>query len=531
MYRIILNGRRVTEVVGGLKHQSLPGGRFVVSSYGYTIAMSILWEKIRSRGTCPDPRRRATFNMTLSYRIALITALLLCTGCRHKSRPPNIVLIYVDDLGWKDLGYMGSTYYETPHIDRLAKEGKIFSNAYANAPNCAPSRASIMTGLYTPRHGIYTVGTSERGSTRQRKLIPTITNTRLDTSFVTITERLQSTGYVTGHFGKWHLGDNSFLPTDQGFDVNVAGDDRGSPPSYFYPYERGNNRLPDLGKRGEEGEYLTDRLTDEALTFIESNADRPFFLYLSHYAVHTPLQAKPALVEKYRSKQGDVNHNHPTYAAMIESLDQGVDRILSQLDSLGLYKNTVVVFFSDNGGYGPATSMVPLRGSKGMLYEGGIRVPLIVRWPGRIMPGTASDVPVTGIDLYPTFLDLAQVEVSVAQHLDGDSLVPLLLGTAPIQARALFWHFPAYLEAYTGMEGPWRTTPAGAVRQDAYKLIEFFEDGRLELYNLEDDIGELHNLAGEMPAKVQELYTLMQAWRTDVQAPVPSISNPSYDPY
>jgi len=472
--------------------------------------------------------------LKLNIRLLLVAtaavAALLSTGCRQHSRPPNIVFFYIDDLGWKDAGFMGSTYYETPHIDRLAREGMYFSQAYTNAPNCAPSRASLLTGLYTPRHGIFTVGTSERGQSRNRKLIPTPNTTTLDTSFVTIAEKLQSVGYVTGHFGKWHLGSTGALPTDQGFDVNIAGNYRGAPPSYFYPYERGNNRLPDLSDKGRDGEYLTDRLTDEALRFIQTNAGHPFFLYLSHYAVHTPLQAKPALVEKYRAKQGDENHDHPIYAAMVESLDQGVGRIVSLLDSLDLSANTVVVFYSDNGGYGPATSMSPLRGSKGMLYEGGIRVPLVIRWPGIVAAGNATEMPVIGIDFYPTLLDIAQVDRGEEDQLDGISFLPVLTDYATDIPRPLFWHFPAYLEGYSDTIGPWRTTPAGAIRLGSYKLIEFFEDGQLELYNLKDDIGEQNNLVDEMPEKVDELYTLMQNWRSQVHAPVPVTLNPDYDP-
>ncbi len=443
---------------------------------------------------------------------------------------PNIVFLYIDDLGWRDAGFMGSTYYRTPHLDRLASESVVFTNAYANAPNCAPSRASLLTGQYPPRHGIYTVDSPARGESRLRRLIPAPNKTDLELGIVTLAEALKAKGYATAHIGKWHLGRLGHLPTDQGFDVNIAGNRRGSPPGYFFPYQRGNYTLTDLRQGGSEGEYLTDRLTDEALRFIDSHSEVPFFLYLSHYAVHTPLQAKESLVARYRKKPGDEAHNNPIYAAMIESVDESVARVLGRLDSLGLRENTVVVFFSDNGGYGPATSMAPLRGSKGMLYEGGIRVPLVIRAPG-VQSGSRRDTtPVIGTDLYPTILELAGEQAPPTQPLDGVSLVPLLRGDGPLEDRALFWHFPAYLEAYRGMSVPWRTTPAAAVRQGAYKLIEFFESGRLELYDLEADIGEQNDLAEAMPREVEKLYKRMKAWRQTVNAPVPRELNPDYDP-
>ena len=460
----------------------------------------------------------------------LVLALLLSLGCAETPTPPNIVLIYIDDLGWRDVGFMGSTYYETPNIDRLAEGGIVFTNAYANAPNCAPSRASLLTGQYTPRHGIYTVASPARGESRHRKLIPTPNNTTLDTSFVTLAEALKTAGYATALVGKWHLGGDGHLPTDQGFDVNVAGNHRGSPPGYFYPYQRNTYTLADLQPGGHDGEYLTDRLTDEALRFIESNADQPFFLYLPHYAVHTPIQAKDSLIEHYRQKPGDDAHNNPTYAAMIASVDESVGRVLNTLDERGLTDNTIVVFFSDNGGYGPATSMAPLRGSKGMLYEGGIRVPLAVYAPGLLPEARRDDTPVIGTDLYPTLLAMAGIPLPLNQPFDGVNLRPLLTDATPPAPRALHWHFPAYLERYSNIVGPWRTTPAAAVRQGDFKLIEFFEDGSLELYNLRDDLGEQNNLTETMPEKTQELHTLMQAWRDSLNAPVPTELNPEYDP-
>jgi len=448
------------------------------------------------------------------------------------SRTPNFVFILIDDMGWRDVGFMGSRYYETPNIDRLAAQGMVFTDAYANAPNCAPTRACLLSGQYGPRHGVYTVDTSARGSAAGRKLIPVPNRTTLPAEIITLAEALKPAGYRSASMGKWHLGvDPDSGPVAQGFDVNVAGNLAGNPSSYFSPYR--NKNLPD----GPKGEYLTDRLTEEALAFIEANRDRPFFLYLPHYAVHGPIQAKQELVAKYRKKAPDGGQRNPEYAAMIESVDQGVGAILAKLDQLGLADNTVVVFFSDNGGVGgyrelgiegaEFTSNRPLRGGKGMLYEGGIREPAIVRWPAKVKAGTRCATPVIGLDFYPTFLEMAGAEKKPGQVLDGESLVPLLMGTGTLKREAIFWHFPAYLQ---GGRRTWRTTPAGAVRSGDWKLIEFFEDGRLELYNLADDIGEATDLAEKIPEKTKELHDRLVAWRKAVNAPMPTEKNPQFDP-
>ena len=439
------------------------------------------------------------------------------------------MFIYVDDLGWRDVGVMGTEYYETPNVDALASQGMLFTNAYANAPNCAPSRASLLTGYYTPRHGIYTVNSAARGDARLRRLIPVDNRTDLDTAFVTIAEVLQSAGYVTGHVGKWHLGGDGSLPTDHGFDWAVAGDNSGSPASYFFPYENATRRIPDLSSHGAEGEYLTDRLTTEAIGFIRANADRSFFLYLSHYAVHTPLRAKPDLVEHYREKAATSGHDNPTYAAMVHSVDDGVGRVMEALDELELAGRTVVVFYSDNGGYGPATSMAPLRGSKGMLYEGGIRVPLIVRWPGQVEPGSRSESPVIGTDFFPTMLDIAKIPTTVFAATDGLSLLPILGQLGELPTRPLYWHFPAYLEAYRSMAGPWRTTPASAIRVGDYKLITFFEDRRIELYDLSSDAGEQRDISATMPEKATDLEAQLRSWWERVEAWIPVVPNPEFD--
>eukprot|EP00913_Durusdinium_trenchii_P023415 g21993.t1 len=409
-----------------------------------------------------------------------------------RSKRPNIVFLLIDDMGWKDVGFMGSRYYQTPNIDRLARQGMVFHSAYTCGPNCAPTRACLMSGQYSPRHGIYTVGSAERGHAQLRRLIPIRNQTVLDDNVVTIAESLKAAGYVTATMGKWHLGPD---PTTQGFDVNVAGNKSGSPRGgYFSPY-----RNPQL-KDGPKQEYLTDRLTDEAVKFLKSNREKPFFLYLPHYAVHTPIQGKPALIEKYRDRKPHNGQSNPTYAAMVDSVDQSVGRILDTLDELKLTENTIVIFSSDNGGYGPATSMTPLRGSKGMLYEGGVRVPTVVRWPEKVSAGSRCDVPVITVDFYPTLLELTGTALPKNQVLDGESLVPLLTQTGSLKRDAIFWHFPAYLQAYRGINRPFRTRPAGAIRHGKYKLIEFFEDGRLELYDLENDISEQNNLAESQPA-------------------------------
>ena len=455
------------------------------------------------------------------HRTLFLIPLLFCAlaGCEQNISDdplarPNIVFILIDDMGWMDLGYQGSPYYESPHIDALARSGMIFNQAYSNAPNCAPTRAALMSGQYAPRHGVYTVASAERGESRFRQLIPTTNTTELDTAIVTLPEALQEVGYVTGHFGKWHLGSGIHAPESQGFDVaNLGRTDRHH---FVQPDPEG----PEV--------YLTDYLTDEAVSFIDAHAAQPFFLYLSHYAVHTPIEAKDQLIERFREKPGAAGHNDPTYAAMIQSVDEGVGRIVQQLEEQGIRDNTMIIFMSDNGGYGPITDMAPLKGAKGMLYEGGIRVPLIVSWPAAVEAGSQSEEPVISLDFYPTLLDAAG-QNHEGLLLDGESLVPVLTQEQPLSRDALYWHFPAYLEAYRDMNTPWRTTPAGAIRQGPYKLIEFFGENRLELYHLGNDIGETQNLADAEPERVRALHEKLRLWREAVQAPVPDTPNPAFD--
>ena len=445
----------------------------------------------------------------------------------EKNKKPNFVFIMVDDLGWKDVGFMGSNYYETPNIDKLSSQGMVFTNAYANAPNCAPTRACLITGQYSPRHGVYTVNNPDRGKSINRKLIPIPNKTILDSGFVTMAETMRSAGYRTGMMGKWHLGEeNGTSPEEQGFDVNIGGCHQGHPATYFSPYK--NKFLED----GLEGEYLTDRMTDEAIKFIEESKNDPFFLYLPYYAVHTPIQPKPEVKKKYDEKPADGKQNNPAYAAMVETVDAGVGEIMKKLDELKLTKNTVVIFFSDNGGVGGITDMSPLRGSKGMLYEGGIREPMIVRWPGKVSPGTHCDIPVIGVDFYPTFIKIAGIRKPSGLILDGKNILPLFTGKNKYKKREIFWHFPAYLQATKRFlpDLIWRTTPVSVIRKGDWKLLEFFEDGHLELYNLEEDIGETNNLAAQMPGKAKNLHKKLLKWREKVNAPVPTELNPEYDP-
>ncbi|MBK1876453.1 sulfatase [Pelagicoccus mobilis] len=436
---------------------------------------------------------------------------------------PNIIYINADDLGWMDLSVQGSTYYESPNIDRLAREGMIFTNGYSPSSNCTPSRAACITGQYAPRHGIYTVDSSARGESKDRKLIPTPNTTDLDTSILTMPEVLKEAGYVTAHIGKWHLGPD---PLEHGYDVNVAGAHWGFPPGNGYdsPYD-----FPNCVQE-EEGEYLTDRLGEEAVRFIEGNKDRPFFLSFWTHSIHSPIQGKKELVEKYEQKTASEAHDYPTYAAMVQSLDENVGKIMDTLKKHGLDRSTLVVFTSDNGGVWRWSKQWPLRAGKGSFTEGGIRVPLFVRWPGVIKEGSSSETPVSGIDLFPTFLEAAGIGVPKRKVLDGVSLMPLLSRGESLAERALYWHFPIYLQGACPERNDekFRTRPGSVIRYGDWKLHQSFEDGRLELYNLKDDIGEKHDLVGRNPEKADELLKRLNSWREKIGAPVPTQLNPDY---
>jgi len=428
------------------------------------------------------------------------------------ARPLNFVFFLIDDLGQRDLGCYGSTVYETPHIDRLAGQGMRFTDAYAACPVCSPTRASILTGKYPARLRL-TDWIAGHRRPFAKLAVPDWTQ-YLAHEEVTIPEALKAAGYVSASIGKWHLGGPEHRPEAQGFDVNFAGDHRGQPPSYFAPY-----KIPGVSDE-RPGEYLSDRLTDEALRFIEANKAKPFFLYFAHYAVHTPIQAKKDLTEKFRQKgRPEKGQNSATYAAMIASVDESVGRVMAKLDELGLADRTVVFFMSDNGGLAAVTSNAPLRAGKGTLYEGGIREPWLVRWPGVVKPGSVCSVPVISTDFYPTILEMAGLKADPRQAPDGVSIVPLLRQAGAIEREALYWHYPHYHI----------TKPGGAIRAGDWKLIEYYEDGKLELYNLKDDLSETTDLAGKMPERAAELRKKLDDWRRAVGAQMPT-PNPNYGP-
>lgn len=441
----------------------------------------------------------------------------------QSANPPNIVLIVADDLGWSDVSFNGSNFYETPNIDRLASQGVFFSNAYSNAQICAPSRAALLSGQYGARTGFYTNHSPLRGESSWRKVIPTDNQHKLDYSKKTLANVLQSNGYKTIHIGKWHLGDTpDNYPEKHGFDINIAGHERGKPNTYFSPYD-----LPNL-ENGPDGEYLTDRLTTEAIQFIEKNKDDPFFVNMAYYSPHTPIQAKDSLIRKYIPREHSNGQHDPIYAAMIETLDYNVGRLADCIKEQGLDNNTIVVFFSDNGTTPPLAANKPLRAYKGTLYEGGIRVPLIIKSPKQ-QSGLTNSTPVMGADIYPTLLDLAGLDKPKNYPLDGKSLKPILEGNSTIEREAIFWHFPAYLQGEYGMSTIWRTTPVSVVRKGNYKLLEFLDDGHLELYDLKNDLGEKYNLADKYPEIANDLKETLIQWRKDLDVPYPLESNPDYD--
>jgi len=474
------------------------------------------------------------------------TALLVLGLCSTSARPSdasqavhkNVVFILVDYLGWRDLGCFGSTFYETPNVDRLAETGMKFTEAYAACPVCSPTRASILTGKYPQRVGI-TDYISPNGSnqpehwTRKTRLLPAPYADRLPLAEITLAEALKTAGYATFFAGKWHLGPVGFYPEDQGFDVNKGGCEWGAPSAggrYFSPY--GNPRLAD----GPAGEHLPARLAAETATFMAAHRDQPFLAYLSFYSVHTPLMARDDLRRKYEAKAKSLAiagprwgqererkvrlvQDHAVYAGMVEAMDQAVGVVLAKLEELKIADRTIVIFMSDNGGLstseGWPTSNLPLRAGKGWLYEGGIREPMIIRAPGLAKPRSQCDSPVISTDFYPTILALVGLPLKPEQHLDGRSLVPLLRGEA-IEPRPLFWHYPHY-----GNQGG---SPAGAIRVGDWKLIEWYEDGRRELFNIGNDLGERRDLATENPSKVRELASQLEAWRRAVDAKMPTLN-------
>lgn len=485
-----------------------------------------------------------------SFTLPLLGAVALfpsCTGSATQKEPPppapkpNVIFILIDDLGYHDLGCYGSTFYETPNIDKLASESMRFTNAYAACPVSSPTRASVLTGKYPARHGI-TDWISGRQNSKYKDnwpydFFPEPFAQHMALEDTTIAEALKPHGYVTAHFGKWHLGGEGFMPQNQGFDVAKGGTDRGGPyggGGYFAPY----------GVPGFEdtpaGEFLTDRITREAMSFIEANKDTTFFLYLPYYAVHNPIMAKDSLIAKYKAKAEKLGYNDAQrfsttapwiakasggdykerlvqdmaeYAALIEIVDTNVGLLLAKLQSLDIEDNTIIFFTSDNGGLatseGSNTSNLPLRAGKGWLYEGGIREPLIIRWPGVTQAGSVSDALVTTPDYYPTILEMAGVPFLPTQHIDGISLVPAINGE-PLSREMIFWHYPHY----SNQGG----RPASAIRKGDYKLIQNLEDSSIELYDLKNDIGETHNLAQELPQVADELLMHLEMWKKNIGA-------------
>ena len=508
---------------------------------------------------------------------SLVIAATITVGMSGRvhaaDKPPNIVFFLVDDMGWRDVGCFGSTFYETPNIDRFAKQGVRFTNAYAACHVCSPTRASLMTGKYPARLGL-TDWLSGRGDFEFQRLLSAEKLQALPSEEVTLAEALKEHGYRTGIFGKWHLGDGKAGPTSQGFDVQVPQWNGCCPEGgYHPPYRMKGLKIP-----GEKDEYVTDRLTDMALEFMGQSNDKPFFVYLSHFAVHDPIEGRQDLVNKYRDKraklpplngpafvlEGNPDDKQPLsrdqltklmaqpshrshkvlpqrtikikqrqdnveFAAMVESVDESLGRVLGKLEELGQADNTIVVFYSDNGGMSAgnfgnpkrvvaddkldvayATSNLPLRGAKGWLYEGGIRVPMIVKWPGKGKTGAVCDEPVISADFYPTLLEMAGLPAKPKQHVDGVSFAAAVKGD-PFERKAIYWHFPHY--SNHGMQ-----SPGGAIRLGDYKLLDYFENGSVQLFNLKADLGEQNDLSRTEPKKAAELHAMLKAWRKDVSA-------------
>ncbi|MCW2119039.1 sulfatase [Flavobacterium sp. 7A] len=439
---------------------------------------------------------------------------------------PNVVFLLVDDLGWGDFGCYGSQFYETPNIDKLASQGMLFNNAYAACTVCSPSRAAILTGCYPARlHLTDWIAGHKRP---YDKLSVPDWKMKIDHERIVLPEAMKEGGYTTAFFGKWHLmpeGQADFdqhYPTNHGFDTNVGGRDWGQPKGpgkYFSPFD-----MPNLSD-GKPGDYLTNRLTDAAVDFLDkTKKDKPFLLYFSYYTLHGPLMAPPELVEKYKKKVANFKNPNDEFlnfarAGMVESLDKSVGRIMDKLKELRIEDNTIIILTGDNGGDNPKTTG-GLKGYKGLSYEGGVREPFMVKWNNKIKAGTRSDELVIGTDIYPTILDMVGLPLRPESHQDGISILSVLTGkTKKLGRDVLFWHYPHYH----------RTNPYGAVRHGDWKLIEFYEDGTLELYNLKTDPKEITNLATKEKSKAKQLLKELQAWRKSVDAQMPTI-NPNYDP-
>ena len=466
--------------------------------------------------------------------------LLLCWLCLTASlhaAPPNIVLIFADDLGWKDVGYQGAEFCETPVLDALAKEGMVFTNGYAAAGNCAPSRACLLSGTYTPRHHVYAVGSTDRGTKELQRLVPVPNKGGLAVDNLPLADALKAAGYKTGHFGKWHLdGPGGAKPSAQGFDETM--DSFGEGP--VKEGSEGNKTGPPEDPKG------VFALTRRACEFMETHRESPFFVYLAHHAIHTPLQGRDETFAKFQAKDPSKSKADVMYAACTYDLDASVGLLLGKLKELGLEENTLLVFTSDNGAT-QQSSQEPLRGSKGGYYEGGIREPFLVRWPAVVKPGTTCDVPVIHVDLFPTFL--AAAGATPEKELDGASLPPLLKQEGPLAPEPSFWHFPGYPDnpVLRGREADvnlgFRSRPVTVIRKGDWKLHLFLEEwqldggrdrlitnGATELYNLAKDLGERYDLSAQNPDKRDELLGDVLAWHQSVKALLPTEPNPAYDP-
>ena len=457
----------------------------------------------------------------------LISLLLFPFSLFAKKTKPNVLFILIDDLGWIDLSYAGSSFYETPNIDRLRSQGMMFTNAYSACPVSSPSRASILTGK-NPAHLQFTGHITAIGRHRypaHGRIIPPKDKMYVGLEEVMISEALKEIGYKTISIGKWHVGNvEKYFPENQGFDINIAGYEHGSPSTYWAPYSNPdldwNPKIKNLSD-GVPGEYLTDRLTDEAIGFIRDNRDKPFFMYLSHYAVHTPLEAPTGLVRKYEKKMlTDKSQKSAVYAAMIEVVDKNIGRLLGELDALGLTDDTIIFFCSDNGGTTEATINTPLREGKGFLYEGGIRIPLVVKWPGKIAGNTTCDEMVITDDFYPTIINMVKNGSKSPEDIDGISMLPLLKGKKSLKRDMFCWYYPHY--------SPQAQMPGYAIRKGDFKMIEHYDPVKVELFNLKDDPAEMRNLAESNPGKVKEMKKMFDIWLKKMN-PVMHTLNPDYE--
>ena len=468
---------------------------------------------------------------TLFPRLLLLLAAVVPAHAHTAAPRPNIVFVIADDLGWADVGYNGAKFYETPHIDRLCADGMRFNEAYPGAANCMPSRSCILSGMYTPRTQMWTPGGQAKGNPAWMKfLVPTRgakegadvfpSKGQLEPSVTSVAEVLKTAGYRSARFGKWHLG-----PDTQGFDVSDANGRGAGPNGSFY----GNVNVAEW-------------LTDAAVKFIADHREQPFFLYVAHWDVHTPIRARKDVVAKYdaKLKAGSWDRKwNTTYAAMIEAVDTGVGRIRRALEEHGVAENTLFVFTSDNGGHSGATWCEPLKGAKGAFYEGGIRVPTCMRWPAAIKPGSVCDTPITGVDYLPTFAALAGAQLPTGQPVDGQSFVPLLHAEPALTDRAIFWHYPLYLAGgdynqVVPVHGTdrmyWRATPCSVIRRGDWKLIQFFESGKTELYHLRNDLGETSDVSSANPDKTAALLAELKQWQRDTKAVIPTKLNPGFNP-